>query len=188
MTQLIPIRGCTCGFYATHRDFPTDYFGPIEGSIKAEGRVIIGEIGLRAQYATIEALCLTRNRVPVFAGLNVWSNIRKRIEEYYQVPILPDRGTLLKEFPPQDISNLVDLPSRGRAADLHTLPAAGVIINFLTGETIIVDHGKVRITTNKFSRPDLDTYWISSTPQWYELYRQAVTSIGVEFDQGPFGG
>lgn len=101
-----PKRGCGCGFYATYVGFPPDYIGSIEGSIKAEGRIIMGQRGFRAQYATVEALC--------FGDIGLGDLIRRTSVEYlkeaFEVPFFDNRRDLMDAFPPQDVSHLIGEP------------------------------------------------------------------------------
>lgn len=102
-----PKWGCGCGFYATYAGFPTDYIGSIEGSIKAEGRIIMGQRGFRAQHATIEALCFGE----VGLGGILRIAIAKYLTEAFEVPFFDNRRELLEAFPPQDVSHLIGAES-----------------------------------------------------------------------------
>ena len=65
------------------------------GSIAVHGRVILGEKGLRAEYATVEAIALEGSppsRVP------------------YEMPLFANVGELIEAFPPQDMSHLLATP------------------------------------------------------------------------------
>lgn len=102
-----PQPGCTCGIYATynHRQYRTHSprfwmnYGPdfpsqiIHGSIKATGRVLLGERGFKAEKAEVEALWGWRAELAALA---------------YDVPWLRTRRRFLKRFPPHDISNLLE--------------------------------------------------------------------------------
>jgi hypothetical protein len=83
----------TCGFYALHSPDPGDGGGYLTrgnaayGSIKAQGNVVIGEKGFRAQIAEVEAL----------AG-----KVAKASAGYYNVPWYPDLAALAVDYPPQE--------------------------------------------------------------------------------------
>jgi hypothetical protein len=186
----VPLRDCSCGFYATHQGFPANYAGALEGSIKAEGRIILGEVGFRAQYATVEALCIGK-WTGLGLGLGFAGHTHKGVEEYYGVPLFGSREELLREFPPHDISNLITLPPPlPPILLLRNLPTDGrslIITNYMDGMSIICFHGKVRVTRKDVTRTDIERLYIGSNDQWQELYRQALTTPGCEFDEGSFG-
>lgn len=122
-----PLRHCTCGFYATYAGMPHDYSGIFEGSIRATGRVILGQRGFRAQTAEVEALCfgygpsagrLAMSRYLATVGYNVKPDFdvdaaAKALSEMYQVPFFANRQELLKAFPPQDVSHLIETEEIG---------------------------------------------------------------------------
>lgn len=102
-----PQIGCTCGIYATydpkyyrvHRPRFWINYGPdfppqiIHGSITATGRVVLGEKGFKAAKAQIEGL---------------WGWRAKKAAEIYEVPWFRTRRRFLKEFPPHNVSSLLE--------------------------------------------------------------------------------
>jgi hypothetical protein len=100
----VPAKGCTCGFYATYNGIPRDFTGLFEGSVKAEGRIILGQRGFRAQFVTVEALCFSAS-VPIAHR----DFIAHQVSELYRVPFFNSRDELLEAFPPQDVSHLIQV-------------------------------------------------------------------------------
>ena len=69
-------------------------FPKVWGSITVHGRVVLGEKGFRAEYATVEA---------IVAHPSLWSLIR----EHYEVSLFATADELIEAFPPQDMSHLL---------------------------------------------------------------------------------
>jgi hypothetical protein len=100
-----PATNCTCGFYATydpvsylaHMPKPWNYFNGkqqvfVHGSIRASGRIILGDWGFRAQYAEVEALWGPHGKAP---ALN------------YDVPWFRTRDSFLRQYIRHDVSDLL---------------------------------------------------------------------------------
>ena len=99
----IPARGhcgsspgttCTCGFYATH--IPLPRCGSVVGVIEASGRVIIGTKGFRAQKARIVAAYTVKLD-------------SRMLDNYRDVQWFQDPERMWEKYPPQDLSEIVDL-------------------------------------------------------------------------------
>lgn len=101
-----PQASCSCGIYATYEsegysyqlpNFWSYYVGPgahiVHGSIKAAGRIILGDSGFRAERAEVEAL---------------WGPGARRIARVYEIPWFLTRRKFLKHFPPHDVSGLLE--------------------------------------------------------------------------------
>lgn len=93
----------TCGFYAFHAPsralaksvyLPLLGESPIVGSIKATGFIVVGELGFRAQYVEIEALC----------GLGA-----EPAAEHYGVPWFATMDELVEHFPADKTYDVHDL-------------------------------------------------------------------------------
>jgi hypothetical protein len=98
-THLAPAEGCTCGIYGWYRpDEARLHHGDIFGAVQATGRVLLGDFGFRAQTARIVALVGD-------------SNLAVRWERY-GVKVFTDRESLIAEFPPDDVRELIghDIP------------------------------------------------------------------------------
>ena len=104
--QAPPRADCGCGIYATYdhltyrSHLPKFWinYGPVpsrlvHGSIKASGRIILGVKGFRAEKAEVEALWGWRSQLAALA---------------YEVPWFRTRRQFLKEFPSNDMSNLLE--------------------------------------------------------------------------------
>lgn len=95
----VPEEGCDCGFYACHTLsrlyllYP--HLGLPSGVIEAQGRVIVGEDGFRAQRARIIALCHRDEHVAEF------------LQNSYRVPVFRQRQDMAEAFPPTSIDNLL---------------------------------------------------------------------------------
>jgi hypothetical protein len=101
-----PVRGCTCGFYAKHTldsvedEFP--YKGFMFGSIRAHGRIILGDSGFKAEYAEIEALLWRGESINIYS--DELSNVLR------SVPIYANRKNFLRDYPPISVENLLPEP------------------------------------------------------------------------------
>jgi hypothetical protein len=100
-----PVSGCTCGLYAKHTlEAVEDEFGSssfMYGSIKAHGRIILGDHGFRAEYAEIEALLwhgLPIRYIDPDVGLAGALN---------SVPFYTTRKKFLKDYPPISVDHLL---------------------------------------------------------------------------------
>jgi len=95
-----PVKGCTCGFYALHdpRDISTGPAGWVGGSIKAYGRVILGDLGFKAQYAEIESLTSYWGPSDLTDQLRAW---------YPGVPVFDTAPELAEAFPPIPVTELL---------------------------------------------------------------------------------
>ena len=99
-----PVKDCTCGIYARHR--PEDVnvtLGPIMGTIKAYGHVILGTEGFRAQYAEIEAISAP------WGGLYTQGTM-DYLSHKYEVPAFPSYQRLVEAFPPIPVGELLPEP------------------------------------------------------------------------------
>jgi len=100
-----PVRRCTCGLYAKHTlDAVEDEFmsgSLMYGSIKAHGRIILGDSGFRAERAEIEAL--------------LWQGSPIRYTDpdgelaivLNSVPFYTSRKKFLKDYPPISVGHLL---------------------------------------------------------------------------------
>lgn len=98
-----PRPGCHCGFYATHNGYPWDYMNRLVlGSVKATGKIMLGDTGFRAQKLEIEAIACGFDTPPdmVKDALGEWA-------KFYGVPCFWDPHELLEAFPPQDLSHIL---------------------------------------------------------------------------------
>jgi hypothetical protein len=96
-----PSGNCTCGFYGKHLPFDYDHRANVVGVIKAYGNVVLGTKGFRAQYAEIEALL----PLSLYGGLvpEIWEASR----DLYQVPVFEDHDSMLEQFPPISVKELL---------------------------------------------------------------------------------
>jgi len=110
--HVAPVKGCTCGIYATHEPGSRDTTGIILGSIKAYGRIILGTEGFRAEKAQIEALA--------FRDMDPWipQPYTKTLDLAFQarvqegaladnIPLYPTMDTLLRDFPVVPVDHLL---------------------------------------------------------------------------------
>ena len=111
-----PQMNCTCGFYGKY--LPEDT-GPgyMHGVAEFSGRIILGTKGARAQYAKPVALNL--NRIPAGFRPLFQSN-------YPDLKLFPNNHDMYKEFPPQDVSELIPKPEPER-----------IVIRNMTGKIVI---------------------------------------------------
>lgn len=105
--ELVPARGCGCGFWAywqpeeasRHMSNP-DVIGVVEGY----GHVVAGDKGFRCSRSRVAALCVLKQR----SETTLWRNeMMTALHEVYGVPIYDDPETMLRAHP----------PSRGRVAE-----------------------------------------------------------------------
>lgn len=121
-----PTADCTCGFYATHYGFPGEYLNRVAlGTVKASGRILLGDIGFRSEKIEIESLAVGYDVEPFerpryFKALKV-------LGEHYNVPVFEHPAELLKAFPPTEVEGLLVPPTRGDFQDWPV--AAGFVTN-----------------------------------------------------------
>lgn len=102
-----PDPSCACGLYGLHKEARLNtsdglmgYGGQaVFGSIKASGRMLIGEHGFRAQFAEVEALSPSPACI---SSAEKRAGIRQ-IAEAYGVPYFKSMIELLEAFPPPTI-------------------------------------------------------------------------------------
>lgn len=103
----VPHGPCTCGFYASHRSFPKEYLNqPVFAVIKATGRILLSDVGFRAERVEIEALSPGDRRYWEF---NDFTRLRT-IGRYFDVPVFPNPAEMLAAHPPQDLAGLISTP------------------------------------------------------------------------------
>lgn len=100
-----PDASCRCGLYAKYlpQNLNVSFVGEvarpkIPGIIDAWGNTILGTAGFRAQKAVIRALWVEPTIEPFIRAAG----------EFYQVPVFDTLEEALEEFPPTDVSELVD--------------------------------------------------------------------------------
>jgi hypothetical protein len=99
---------CSCGFYA--RYFPEDLLdmsatsnlNSVVGVIEATGRVAHGTRGFKAEKARILAIC------PVSTLLHPSKKTLPIMAGYYGVPLLRNMEEIVRHFPPDDVSDLIN--------------------------------------------------------------------------------
>jgi hypothetical protein len=100
-----PVSGCTCGLYAKHtlQDVEQEFDGGgyMFGSIKAHGRIILGDQGFRAEYAEIEALLWYG---PPIRYVDPAGDL---VTALNSVPFYTDRRKFLKNYPPISVDHLL---------------------------------------------------------------------------------
>lgn len=109
----VSFKICTCGFYGRYTTVDlftqvgppsrTSMFNYVIGAFYGSGMVVHGKEGFRAAKAQVAALCplLTYNSSDFKAALIKANSI-------YEVPIFKTMDDLLAEFPPDDVSNILD--------------------------------------------------------------------------------
>lgn len=112
-----PGKNCTCGFYATHIPFyathiPLPWRGSVIGVIEASGRVIIGTQGFRAQKARIVAVV-----DPVAQHRWTAHGRAMLLDNYPDVDWFQDPERMWEKYPPQDLSEIVDLQAMKEEED-----------------------------------------------------------------------
>jgi hypothetical protein len=112
-SRIAPVRGCTCGIYAKHTleavEYEFDSTSLMYGSIKAHGRIILGDHGFKAEYAEIEALLwygLPIRYIDPDGALATALN---------SVPFYKSRKKFLKDYPPIPVDHL--LPEKEPTTD-----------------------------------------------------------------------
>lgn len=101
-----PVPGCMCGIYATysldtyryHLPRPWEFYDGItnaivHGTIRASGKIVLGDHGFRAQKAEIEAL---------------WGRPARAAARVHELPWFWRKKTFLKEFPPQSLRTILE--------------------------------------------------------------------------------
>lgn len=134
-----------CGFYGMHtpqllteRENAGYYFlmnGCVLGSFKATGRVVMGELGIRAQYAEPEALCAC-------AGTDV-----RAVADAYNLPYYPSMEELVKDFPPTfaEEPTVEPTPVEPMPSIERVLSGPAWVTDLKTGHRAKVGIGKFRI-------------------------------------------
>lgn len=103
---------CSCGFYGKY--VPED-MGYIHGVAEFSGRIILGTKGARAQYAK-----------PVAVNLNRVGEVLPLLKSNYpDLKLFPNNQDMYKEFPPQDVSELIPKPEPER---IIVQNAMGVVV------------------------------------------------------------
>lgn len=103
--HVVPTPGCGCGFYATYYGFPAEYINrAVLGTVRATGRILLGERGFRSTKVEIESLAVGYDiadveRPKVFRAL-------KMLGEHYDVPVFEHPAELLRAFPPVEVDGL----------------------------------------------------------------------------------
>jgi hypothetical protein len=109
-----PAVGCKCGLYAWYLPgSATVSLGPASAVVAARGRCILGDRGLRAAEARIEAVTL-----PALVRWHPRAAGRARRMLAAQYPLTRVYGSerrMLKDFPPHDVSALGIHPPRDRS-------------------------------------------------------------------------
>lgn len=100
-THASPDINCTCGFYGKYVPEDTGY---VHGVAEFSGRIILGTKGARAQYAK-----------PVALNLNRAGELLPLLRTNYpDLKLFPNNSDMYKEFPPQDVSELIPKPEPER--------------------------------------------------------------------------
>lgn len=108
-----PVSGCTCGLYAKHTleavEYEFDSDNLMYGSIKAHGRIILGDHGFRAEHAEIEAL--------LWYGQPMSFRLTddELLKILSSVPFYTSRKKFLKDYPPISVDHL--LPEKAPTTD-----------------------------------------------------------------------
>ncbi len=165
--------GCRCGYwaYGTPRALRDQFAARnVAAVISCWGRATPGTRGLRAQFARIEALWLSR-RVP--AGL------RLRVADAYPgVPIFDDRDAMLATYPPTVLPSY-RLPGRPRATVrlarglVLAMIAATLLLGVLPRDVLTV--GWVAAARDEVLRMVVYTvlYGVAMWGYWQVVHRRA---------------
>lgn len=104
----VPVKNCTCGFYAYFSPHQSDYISDqaFVGSCRVWGKIIRGSLGVRAQYIEIEAIALPANAMTAYNQVwdsNSWQILQSltRLEKKYGVPVYPTLESMLADYPPE---------------------------------------------------------------------------------------
>lgn len=114
--HVAPVPDCTCGFYGWYR--PEDIRivpAPIRGVIEASGRVLLGTHGFRAERARLVAITID----PVQSSR--YHDVRELVGGPLGeagVQVFPDLTSLAAEFPPEDLTGLIDHTCDERCDDI----------------------------------------------------------------------
>lgn len=98
--HVVPSETCTCGIYGWYR--PDDvrlHQGEVFGAVEATGLTLLGDFGFRTEKARIVALATDYEPLQHY-----WT--------HRGVPVFDTREALLREFPQQDVRELIghDIP------------------------------------------------------------------------------
>lgn len=116
-THASPHRGCTCGIYGWYN--PADQrlvAGDVFGAVEATGRVVLASHGFRAERVrmlalAIEPISYLRSMTLSFSLYTPPSgedlHTIARWAKEHGVPVFPSKIEMLAEFPPEDVSSLV---------------------------------------------------------------------------------
>lgn len=171
-----PGAGCTCGIYGWYSPADTRIVSArIFGAIQASGRVILGTHGFRAERAEVLALASSGH-----------DQVDRTLRTLgYQV--MSDRGALLEQYPPQDMSSLIDhrcdggctrmsgsmtvSMSPGAAAAVQHLLSTSVLSPQAVAQAFGVPAAVVGLPTPPPRRPP--------TPRWKRWPAVAASAAGV---------
>ena len=125
-----PVSGCTCGLYAWYLPgSATVTPGPVSAVVAASGRCILGDRGVRAAAARIEAVAL-----PGRLLWRPWAAARVRrmlAARYPNTRVYATVRRMIRDHPPQDVTGLGITPppdrSRGYRAAALALSAAVMV-------------------------------------------------------------
>lgn len=126
-----PDPGCRCGLYAWYH--PDDALlhrapGLVTAAVRLEGRIVLGEHGLRAERGEVTAVCLpSRLTTPHRTRQRVARTIRAR---HPQVEVYDDVRAFRRGCPPDDLTGLgVPAPSPVTGGDrrFHVAWAGGIV-------------------------------------------------------------
>lgn len=99
-TVATPALGCRCGIYGYY--VLSGANAPIPGTVRASGKMLLGEKGARVEHAEIESLYLEPKWC--IAPQEVVCHV---FQQTYNVPIYFDIDEWLSDFPPEDVSALI---------------------------------------------------------------------------------
>jgi hypothetical protein len=93
-----PVQSCSCGYYASYH--PVGYMlqaelywtGYMHGTVSAHGRIVLGTGGFRAQRIRLDAM---------------WGQASEYAASLYDVPWFRTQDSMLAEFPPCNLSQLL---------------------------------------------------------------------------------
>lgn len=103
-----PVRGCSCGYYATYRLHHLPVFREwvltgdvyVVGTVTAHGKIVLGTKGFRAEYMTIEALSLDH---PTYSWL----------AQAYDAVAVHSFDELTSKYPPSNVDELLGVSRSG---------------------------------------------------------------------------
>jgi hypothetical protein len=107
--HIAPVHRCACGFYAKYNPFDLKDIvnsvlgGCVSGAVDFHGKIQLGTRGFRAQYAKIVAI-----------SIDTWLLNTDDLLHAYGVPVYDSMDSLVKDFPPSDLSELIPTPEQSR--------------------------------------------------------------------------